>query len=79
MSPEPEFVAPMFIAMDEPKHGVQRKTVQPGVAPTQLSEMEEVLRQKVCKILDDLPINEEFNWVERVSKELNHPNVSNPL
>ena len=68
--PEPEFVAPMFIAMDEPKHGVQRKTVQPGVAPTQLSEMEEVLRQKVCKILDDLPINEEFNWVERVSKEL---------
>jgi len=68
--PEPEFVAPMFIAMDEPKHGVQRKTVQPAVAPTQLSEMEEALRQRVCKILDDLPINEEFNWVERVSKEL---------
>ena len=68
--PEPEFVAPMFIAMDEPKHGVQRKTVQPAVAPTQLSEMEKALRQRVCKILDDLPINEEFNWVERVSKEL---------
>ena len=68
--PEPELNTPMFIAMDEPKHGMQRKTVQPAVAPTQLSELENVIRQRVGKILDDLPINEEFNWVELVSKEL---------
>ncbi|GIT60454.1 MAG: hypothetical protein Ct9H300mP20_02810 [Gammaproteobacteria bacterium] len=29
----------MFIAMDEPKHGVQRKAVQSAVAPQQISEL----------------------------------------
>ncbi|MCR9224948.1 MAG: cytochrome P450 [Hyphomonas sp.] len=61
---------PMFIAMDGPKHVVQRKTVSPAVAPSQLSEIEALIRQRVCKILDDLPVNEEINWVEHVSKEL---------
>ncbi len=61
---------PMFIAMDGPKHVVQRKTVSPAVAPSQLSEIEALIRQRVCKILDDLPVNEEINWVEYVSKEL---------
>ena len=61
---------PMFIAMDGPKHVVQRKTVSPAVAPSQLAEIEALIRQRVCKILDDLPVNEEINWVEHVSKEL---------
>ncbi len=65
-----EFITPMFIAMDQPKHDVQRKVVQPGVAPTQLAELEGLIRQRVCKILDSLPIGEEINWVELVSKEL---------
>ena len=67
---QPELVTPMFIAMDEPKHGVQRKLVQPAVAPTQLSELEALIRQRVGNILDSLPVNEEFNWVELVSKEI---------
>ena len=67
---QPELVTPMFIAMDQPKHDVQRKAVQPVVAPTQLSELEVIIRQRVGNILDDLPDNEDFNWVELVSKEL---------
>lgn len=65
-----EFITPMFIAMDQPKHDVQRKVVQPAVAPTQLSDLEALIRQRVCDILDSLPVNEEINWVEHVSKEL---------
>ena len=67
---QPELVTPMFIAMDQPKHDVQRKAVQPVVAPTQLSELEIIIRQRVGNILDDLPDNKDFNWVELVSKEL---------
>lgn len=61
---------PMFIAMDGQKHVVQRKTVSPAVAPSQLSDIEALIRQRVCTILDSLPVGEEFNWVELVSKEL---------
>ena len=65
-----DFDTPMFIAMDQPNHDVQRKAVQPGVAPSQLAEIEDLIRQRVCTILDDLPVGEEFDWVDRVSKEL---------
>ena len=55
-----ELVTPMFIAMDEPKHGVQRKAVQSAVAPQQLSELEVLIRQRVGNILDSLPLNDLF-------------------
>lgn len=61
---------PMFIAMDQPKHDVQRKTVTPVVAPRNLAELEPLIRSRVCTILDSLPIGETFNWVDRVSIEL---------
>lgn len=61
---------PMFIAMDEPKHSQQRKTVQPIVAPPNLAKMESMIRGRVASILDELPVGEPFNWVERVSVEL---------
>ncbi len=67
---DPNFSPPMFIAMDEPKHGVQRKTVSPAVAPARLSDIETLIRQRVCTILDSLPVGETFNWVDLVSKEL---------
>ena len=60
----------MFMAMDGPSHVVQRKTVSPAVARSQLSEIEALIRQRVCNILDSLPVGEELNWVELVSKEL---------
>ena len=59
----------MFIAMDQPKHDVQRKAVTPSVAPMNLAKLEGDIRARVCKILDDLPIGETFNWVDRVSIE----------
>ena len=65
-----EFPLPMFIAMDPPTHDVQRKTVSPVVAPMNLAKMEGLIRDRVCNILDNLPIGEEFNWVEKVSIEL---------
>lgn len=61
---------PMFIAMDPPKHDEQRRTVQGVVAPKNLKNLEPVIRQRVCEILDGLPLNEEFDWVEKVSIEL---------
>lgn len=68
--PTPDFVPVNFIAMDPPKHDVQRKAVTPAVAPVNLAKLEGLIRERVCNILDDLPIGEEFDWVDRVSIEL---------
>ncbi|MBV1879848.1 MAG: cytochrome P450 [Pseudomonadales bacterium] len=70
VDPREDFKVKMFIAMDEPAHSQQRKTVQGIVAPRGLSQMEPLIRQRICEILDELPLNETFNWVERVSIEL---------
>ncbi len=64
------FAPPMFIAMDPPKHDVQRKTATPAVSPSRLQDLEVLIRQRVCAILDSLPIGETFNWVDLVSIEL---------
>jgi len=61
---------PMFIAMDPPKHDAQRKVVSPIVAPGNLQRMEGMIRERAGKILDDLPVGETFDWVDKVSIEL---------
>jgi len=61
---------PSFIAMDPPKHTVQRKAVRPGVAPKQVRQLEDTIRQRAATVLDSLPVGEEFDWVENVSIEL---------
>ncbi|MFN0186595.1 MAG: cytochrome P450 [Aquabacterium sp.] len=68
--PPPEEQLPMFIAMDPPRHDDQRKAVSPIVAPGNLAQMEHLIRQRTCKVLDELPRNETFNWVDKVSIEL---------
>jgi cytochrome P450 len=65
-----EMRTPMFIAMDPPKHDIQRKVVSPIVAPANLANLEGLIRQRVVAIINSLPVNETFNWVERVSIEL---------
>jgi len=65
-----EFRMPMFIAMDPPKHDAQRKVVSPIVSPANLAQMEGLIRSRAAKILDELPIGETFDWVDRVSIEL---------
>ena len=60
----------MFIAMDPPQHDEQRKAVTPIVAPPNLATMEALIRERTCSVLDSLPRNETFNWVDKVSIEL---------
>ncbi|HIG40899.1 MAG: cytochrome P450 [bacterium] len=65
-----DFKTTSFIQMDPPKHDVQRKTVTGVVAPTNLALLEPIIRERAAKILDELPLGETFNWVDRVSIEL---------
>jgi cytochrome P450 len=65
-----EFRRSSFLAMDPPRHDDQRKVVSPIVAPANLNNMSEVIRQRTRKVLDSLPRNEVFDWVELVSIEL---------
>ena len=67
---DPNNTATNFIAMDPPRHDVQRKTVSPAVSPHALSLMAPLIRERAGLILDSLPIGEEFDWVDLVSKEL---------
>ena len=60
----------MFIAMDPPRHDEQRNAVQGVVAPQNLEEMEGLIRSRVQEVLDNLPIGEPFDWVDKVSIEL---------
>ena len=66
----PDLRRPSFIAMDPPRHDVQRKTVSPVVSPANLAKMEPIIRERAAKILDALPVGETFDWVDRVSIEL---------
>jgi cytochrome P450 len=69
--PQPDDMQmPMFIAMDPPKHDAQRKTIAPIVSFESLSAMGPLIRERAGKILDELPIGEPFDWVQRVSIEL---------
>jgi cytochrome P450 len=67
---ETQYRLAMFIAMDPPKHDVQRLVVAPIVAPANLARMAGTIRERVIRILDGLPRNETFDWVEHVSVEL---------
>jgi cytochrome P450 len=59
-----------FIAQDPPEHDVQRKAVAGSVAPRNLGRMESLIRERTCRVLDSLPENEPFDWVDTVSIEL---------
>jgi cytochrome P450 len=67
---DPKYEWPSFIAMDEPLHSEQRKSVQPLFTPPELAKMAVLIRERSASVLDKLPRNETFNWVERVSMEL---------
>ena len=59
-----------FISMDPPGHDVQRATVAPSIAPSNLANFEPLIRERVIDILEHLPVGESFNWVDEVSVEL---------
>ena len=66
----PDFAPGNFISHDPPLHDVQRAAATPAVSPMRLSELEALIRQRAGAILDAVPRNETFNWVEHVSIEL---------
>lgn len=65
-----DFALRSFITTDDPLHGQWRKPVMPGVGGDRLNDLEAMIRVRVAEILDALPRNEEFDWVEKVSIEL---------
>ena len=67
---DPDFTVQQFIALDPPKHQVQRKAVTPTVSPQNLALMEPLIRERIGRIMDELPLDTPFNWVDRVSIEL---------
>ncbi len=64
------FPLPMFIAMDRPKHDEQRRVVSPVTGAENLRHFEPIIRERTIDVLDNLPVGETFDWVERVSIEL---------
>src|ERR1700676_5546984 len=65
-----DFRRESFIAMDQPRHGAQRKTVAPMFTPTHLDQLAISIRQRSAECLDNLPRGEAFDWVDKVSIEL---------
>src|SRR5450755_4513703 len=59
-----------FIRMDPPGHTAQRRTVAPIVAPSNLVNLEPLIRKRTADVLDALPRHETFDWVTRVSVDL---------
>jgi len=66
----PEFIVKKFIAMEPLRHDSQCKGITPAVSPASLATMEPMIRQRIASIMDELPIGEEFDWVDKVSIEL---------
>ncbi len=55
---------------NQPRHSGQRKTVAPMFTPTHLDQLAINIRKRSAECLDNLPVNEVFDWVDRVSIEL---------
>jgi cytochrome P450 len=66
----PGFELPSFIAMDEPLHAAQRKTIAPMFTPSHPDQLADLIRERAIVVLDALPRNETFDFVDRVSVEL---------
>src|SRR5438445_3262926 len=66
----PDLRRESFIAMDQPRHGAQRKTVAPMFTPTHLDQLDINIRKRTAECLDNLPKNNVFDWVDQVSVEL---------
>jgi cytochrome P450 len=59
-----------FISMDAPRHDDQRRAVAPIFSTPALAELEPLIRSRAAAILDELPIGETFDFVDKVAIEL---------
>ncbi len=59
-----------FLGMDPPEHTSRRRTVAPAFTPAEMVRLSDLVRERTASVLDELPVGEQFDWVERVSIEL---------
>ncbi|MEQ1574225.1 MAG: cytochrome P450 [Vicinamibacterales bacterium] len=59
-----------FATADPPEHTRERKAVTPAMSPQRVAILEARTRANIGAVLDGLPLDETFDWVERVSVEL---------
>ena len=64
------YVLEGIITMDPPRHEEQRNAVSGAVARPNLEHFSTIIRERTCAVLDSLPTDREFDWVEAVSVEL---------
>jgi cytochrome P450 len=68
-SPEPSRTT-SFIGLDPPDHDIERKVVAPMFSTESMTALAPLIRSRAAKILDELPVGETFDFVDRVSVEL---------
>ena len=68
-SPEPRSTT-SFIGLDPPDHDAERRVVAPMFSSASMASLAPLIRERAAKILDELPIGETFDFVDRVSVEL---------
>ena len=59
-----------FIALDPPDHDAQRRVVTPMFSTGGMAGLEPLIRERAAAILDELPVGETFDFVDKVSVEL---------
>ncbi|HEX3887866.1 MAG TPA: cytochrome P450 [Phenylobacterium sp.] len=59
-----------FIGLDPPDHDAQRRVVTPTFSTAGMAAMEPLIRSRAAAILDELPVGETFDFVDKVSIEL---------
>jgi cytochrome P450 len=59
-----------FISMDAPRHDDHRRAVSSIFSTPSLAELEPLIRSRAAAILDELPIGETFDFVDKVAIEL---------
>ena len=59
-----------FIGLDPPMHDAQRRAVMPMFSSESMAQLEPLIRERAAKILDELPVGETFDFVDKVAVEL---------
>jgi cytochrome P450 len=66
----PKMNRPSFISMDPPEHTGRRRTVAPIAIRSSLKDISDLIRERTVNVLQSLPRDRVFDWVELVSMEL---------
>ena len=59
-----------FIGLDPPDHEAERRVVTPMFSTASMAAMAPLIRERAARILDELPVGETFDFVDKVSIEL---------